>query len=138
MKIYFSCSLTGGRGDQPIYAALVARLQNLGHDVLTAHLAHSEALAVEGNQDDVTVYDRDTAWVRECDVMVAEVSTPSHGVGFEVAYALAYGKPVFCCARTGVPVSKMVTGCPDLTMARYASDLEALEAMEAFLDTLLN
>ena len=39
MDLYFSCSLTGGRQDQPVYAALVRHLQGLGHRVLTEHLA---------------------------------------------------------------------------------------------------
>lgn len=110
MRIYFSCSLTGGRQDQPIYAGMVRHLQDAGHVVLTAHLADPEVMVLDGRLDPVAVYERDSAWIRECEVVIAEVSTPSHGVGFEIAYALGQGKPVICFYQAGTRVSKMITG----------------------------
>jgi 2'-deoxynucleoside 5'-phosphate N-hydrolase len=64
------------------------------------------------------------------------VSTPSHGVGFEVAYAIGLGKPVLCLAREGVPVSKMIAGCPELTTVRYADESAALGVLDGFLDAV--
>jgi 2'-deoxynucleoside 5'-phosphate N-hydrolase len=135
MDIYFSCSLTGGRQDQPMYAAMVAHLQVLGHRVLTAHLADETVLAADGELSPETVFERDTALLRDCDAVIAEVSTPSHGVGFEVAYALERGKPVLCLARAGVRVSKMLTGIrrPDFSFGTYDTAEEAIAHMEAFL-----
>ena len=137
MDLYFSCSLTGGRQDQPVYAALVRHLQGLGHRVLTEHLAAETVLAADSVLDPVTVFDRDTAWLRACDAVIAEVSTPSHGVGFEVAYALDRGKPVLCLAREGVRVSKMLTGIrqPGFTFAAYSSEAELRVHVAAFLST---
>jgi thymidylate kinase len=37
---------------------------------------------------------RDKKWIRECDAFIAEVSTYSHGVGYEHAYAESLGKPI--------------------------------------------
>ena len=135
MDLYFSCSLTGGRQDQPVYAALVRHLQGLGHRVLTEHLAAETVLAADSVLDPVTVFDRDTAWLRACDAVIAEVSTPSHGVGFELAYALDRGKPVLCLAREGVRVSKMLTGIrqPGFTFAAYGSEAELRVHVAAFL-----
>ena len=135
MKIYFSCSITGGRQDQPIYAALVRHLQGGGHTVLTAHMAGPGVFEEDGDLDPVTIYDRDTRWVRECDMLIAEVSTPSHGVGYEVAYALGRGKPVLCCHRDGVRVSKMITGNrePGLALAGYRDEGELLARVDGFL-----
>lgn len=135
MDLYFSCSLTGGRQDQPVYAALVRHLQGLGHRVLTEHLAAETVLAADSVLDPVTVFDRDTAWLRACDAVIAEVSTPSHGVGFELAYALDRGKPVLCVAREGVRVSKMLTGIrqPGFTFAVYTGEEELRAHVAAFL-----
>ena len=135
MDLYFSCSLTGGRQDQPVYAALVRHLQGLGHRVLTEHLAAETVMAADSVLDPVTVFDRDTAWLRTCDAVIAEVSTPSHGVGFELAYALERGKPVLCVAREGVRVSKMLTGIrqPGFTFAAYSSEAELRVHVAAFL-----
>jgi nucleoside 2-deoxyribosyltransferase len=135
MDLYFSCSLTGGRQDQPAYATMVAHLQALGHRVLTAHLAHEAAMAADGEQSPHAVFERDTAWLRACDAVIAEVSTPSHGVGFEIAYALGLGKSVLCLAREGVRVSKMLTGIQQagFAFATYATPEEAQARLEAFL-----
>ncbi len=135
MKLYFSCSLTGGRQDQPVYAALVRHLLAAGHTVLTAHLAASDVMDEEKAVDPEAVYERDTAWVEACEAMIAEVSTPSHGVGYEIAYALDRGKPVLCCYRAGAPVSKMILGntAPGMTVRAYHEVAEALQAADEFL-----
>ncbi len=135
MDLYFSCSLTGGRQDQPVYAALVAHLESLGHCVLTAHLAAPSVMADDADHSETAVYDRDTAWLRQSEAVIAEVSTPSHGVGYEIAYALERGKPVLCLAREGVRVSKMLTGIRQVgfDFQTYASAQEAQVHVEAFL-----
>lgn len=136
MNIYFSCSITGGRADQPIYAALVAHLQAQGHTVPTAALAEPGILTEEATIDPAVVYARDVAWVNGADALIAEVSTPSHGVGYEIALALGRGLPVLCLARAGAPVSKMLTGNsePGLRLGTYSTEAEALAVVTAFVD----
>jgi nucleoside 2-deoxyribosyltransferase len=135
MDLYFSCSLTGGREDQPVYAAMVSHLQALGHHVLTAHLASESVLSADGELSPEEVFQRDTAWLRSCDAVIAEVSTPSHGVGFEIAYALERGKPVLCLARGGVRISTMLPGIrqPAFAFCTYQTPGDALAHIEAFL-----
>lgn len=110
MNIYFSCSITGGRADQAVYEAIVAALLADGHEVPTAHLSSPDIMALEAVVTPEEVYHRDVNWVTECDALIAEVSTPSHGVGYEIALALSLGKPVLCLYRSGRKVSKMITG----------------------------
>ena len=110
MKIYFSCSITGGRDDQKIYAQIVDHLQHTGYEVLTAHLASEGMMTDEVAMDPFEVYERDMGWLQTCDALLAEVTTPSHGVGYEIAEALHHNKPVFCCYQKGRKVSKILTG----------------------------
>jgi nucleoside 2-deoxyribosyltransferase len=110
MNIYFACSITGGREFEPVYQAITQALLEDGHEVPTAHLAGPEVTALEAVVQPVEIYTRDVAWIRACEVLVAEVSTPSHGVGYEVAFALSIAKPVLCVYRDGQKVSKMLTG----------------------------
>ncbi|MCC7360986.1 MAG: nucleoside 2-deoxyribosyltransferase [Anaerolineales bacterium] len=137
MKIYFSCSITGGRADQPVYAALVGHLEARGHTVPTAALAGVGILAEEAEIDPGVVYARDVAWVNAADALIAEVSTPSHGVGYEIALALGRGLPVLCLYRAGGRVSKMLLGNtePGLRLGAYAGPAEALALVDAFLAT---
>ncbi len=139
MNLYFSCSLTGGRQDEPIYSRIVDHLLEEGHDVPTAHLAYPSVMEEEEIVAPGDVYRRDILWIQGCDAMIAEVSTPSHGVGYEIAYALSLGKPVLCCHREGVPVSKMITGndSEGLVVAPYRGAAEALQMIDRFLDACL-
>ena len=136
MDLYFSCSLTGGRGDQPIYAALVAYLQARGHTVFTAHLAQAAIMDEEATVDARTVYQRDVRWLDAAQAVIAEVSTPSHGVGYEIAYALLKGKPVLGLYRHGARVSKMLLGNdhPGIAVREYGDEAEAVREVEAFLN----
>jgi len=135
MNIYFSCSLTGGRQDERIYGDIVSHLTALGHDVPTAHLADPAVMDLEKVVEPAEIYARDTGWIEGCDALLAEVSTPSHGVGYEIAYALGLGKPVLCCYRRGTRVSKMIIGndSPGLVVRDYADLGEAVEIIDVFL-----
>ena len=138
MQIYFSGAISGGRDKLPVYRHIVARLQAAGHAVPSAHVADPNVLSRESDVPPREVYWRDIHWIEECHAMVAEVSTPSLGVGYEVCYALHVGKPVLCLYQHGLLVSKMITGNsrPTLTVADYA-DLEQLDArLDAFLASL--
>ncbi len=46
MKIYFACSITGGREYEKTYQALTKFLLDTGHDVPTAHLAETNITRV--------------------------------------------------------------------------------------------
>jgi hypothetical protein len=136
MNIYFACSITGGRDDQAVYQTIVAALQSDGHEVPTALLATPQVMALEGIVDPMEVYRRDAAWIEGCDLLVAEVSTPSHGVGYEIGYALGRGKPVLCLHRQGVNVSKMILGNqdPNLHLLVYQTPDEAVHALRVHID----
>ncbi len=138
MKIYFSGSISGGREHEAIYQHLVARLQAQGHHVLSAHVADPVALEAEKGRSPREVFERDVNWVKECGAMVAEVSTPSLGVGYEYAVAVQLGKPVLCVYRSGLRLSKMITGNPasNLTVAVYSTEAELDTVIDTFLANL--
>ena len=135
MNIYFACSITGGRDFETVYQAIIATLLADGHTVPTAHLAASEVKALEAIVRPREVYERDVAWIRDSQALVAEVSTPSHGVGYEVAYALSIGKPVLCIHQESQPISKMLSGNshPCIQVDRYQNTDHAIAIIRSFL-----
>lgn len=135
MRIYFACSITGGRGDEAEYQQLVDALQADGHEVPNAMIAGAGWTRAEDSPDAKHVYERDTDWIDGCQALIAEVSTPSHGVGYEISYALERGKPVLCLHRRGVKVSKMLTGnnMPGIQVGDYGDVTEGIETMRKFL-----
>ena len=138
MNIYFACSITGGREFEPVYQDLTKALLADGHDVPTAHLAASNVVSLEAVVDPREVYERDVNWIRAARAVVAEVSVPSHGVGYEIGFALDAGKPVLCLLQEGRKVSKMISGNPHplLQLKAYRDSAQAVELMRKFLAEL--
>jgi len=133
VRIYFSGSISGGRADQQVYAGLIARLRAFG-TVLTEHIG-DPALTEQGEdgRDDRAIHDRDIAWLRQADVVVAEVTAPSLGVGYEIGKASEWGKPVLCLHRGGRRLSAMIAGCPGAVIRQYQTLDEAGSAIQEFL-----
>jgi nucleoside 2-deoxyribosyltransferase len=130
MKIYFACSISGGRKDEKAYQYLVRVLEDMGIEVPTAHIAETGIEIVDGGENPLDIYQRDVNWIDESDLLIAEVSTPSHGVGYEIGYALSLQKPVLCLYDQGVVVSKMITGNPHpLLSVKAYRDLADAEAI---------
>ena len=136
MNIYFACSITGGREFEPVYQAIVQALIEDQHVVPTAHLAESGVMALEAMVPPREVYMRDVAWIRGCDALIAEVSLPSHGVGYEIAFALGLGKPVLALHSKERIISKMISGNSDtnLSVKSYRSPKEATLQIRKFLN----
>ena len=132
MKIYFAASIRGGRDDDDLYRALIVELARFG-TVLTEHVAHPND--VERGMTDREIYERDMGWLREADVMVAEVTTPSLGVGYELASAQQLGKRILGLFRpsSGRSLSAMISGAEELEVVEYDNLEEATTAIETFL-----
>src|SRR5262245_7959754 len=88
MKVYLACTVRGDRGGVAAARAVANRLQSLGHEVLTTHLLNDHADAEEAQLTEEAVYRRDIEWLASCDLLVAEASGSTYGVGFEVGYVL--------------------------------------------------
>ena len=135
MKIYFAGSIRGGREDRDLYAALIRALEEHG-EILTEHVG-AESLSAYGEEgmSDREIFDRDMSWLREADLLVAEVTTPSLGVGYEIACAEKSGKPVLCLyrERPGKRLSAMLAGNRSLTIGAYKNLDEARAHLSAFL-----
>jgi len=139
MNIYFACSITGGRTFESVYQEFTRILLADLHEVPTAHLAASNVMALEKVINPRDVYKRDVDWIRASDAVIAEVSVPSHGVGYEIGFALEQGKPVLCLAQAGIAVSKMITGNshPALQVKYYEDVEEGIAIIRRFLADII-
>ncbi|APW98665.1 nucleoside 2-deoxyribosyltransferase [Halobiforma lacisalsi AJ5] len=130
MDIYFGGSIRGGRSDVDLYAAIIDLLEDHG-TVLTEHVGKEnvEEKEAEVGLTDADIYEQDLTWLRRADVVVAEVTTPSLGVGYELGRAVAWGKPVCCLYRPDGDhdLSAMVRGNGDVEVIEYetVADVEA-------------
>ncbi len=135
MKIYFAGSIRGGRSDRKLYSRLIDYLGRSG-EVLTEHVGLVDVTSTgEKNMSDHQIFERDLAWLQAADVVIAEVTTPSLGVGYELGRAETLGKPVLCLFRsgTGVSLSAMVAGNAGLECAEYTGWDELRAHVDHFL-----
>ena len=134
MKIYFAGSIRGGRVDAALYQRLIAYMQKT-HIVLTEHIGRPDLNLLEQGKRDVEIYDQDTAWLRESDILIGECTCPSLGVGYELAYAEKIGKPCHIFYdRTKTQLSAMLTGDPYFHIHPYEKE----EDIYPVLDSILN
>ncbi len=135
MKIYFAGSIRGGREDASVYQQIIEYLRNFG-EVLTEHIGDS-ALTEKGDDGttDRFIHDRDLEWLLSADVLIAEVTTVSLGVGYEIGRAIQSGKKVLCLFRqdSGRNLSAMIAGCPDLVLVKYENQEEVKRSIGIFM-----
>jgi len=130
MKIYFAASIRGGRDDRKIYEDIIKILQKHG-TVLTEHIGNQNLSdGGEYERPDELIFQRDMQFLEECDIVIAEVTTPSLGVGYEIARAELMEKPVLCLFReeNGKRLSAMIAGNNKIITERYedASEIDSL------------
>jgi len=133
MRVYLAAAMTHTGRDLDAINALLECLQADGHEVPTRHVADPRGRDLDSSLTDGQVALRDLGWVAGCDALVAEVSTPSHGVGVEVAAALAGGKPVLLAYRRGTPVSRLLLGLRGVEVLEYTGAEDAREGVKEFL-----
>lgn len=122
-KIYIACSLT--------HAPENFELQI--DDLKKELKKHFEILDYYGLSAGLPkdIYEHDLKSVKNSDLLLAEVSNPALGVGFEIATALYNQKPVFACAHASATVSRLILGIqhPNFTFFRYKDISEIIQLL---------
>jgi len=134
MKIYFGFSMAGDRSTVETAKRIVQWLEELGHQVLTRHLVSDDARAADRLLGPQAVYERDMAWLQECDLFIGEVSGSSFGLGYEAGYLLGATNNrviLFYIVDSQNRISLLITGNthPRCTLVPYSS----LGEVEAFI-----
>lgn len=132
--IYFAGAIRGGRSDADLYGQLVDWLAQFG-TVLTEHVGSVLLLAKEQELIESEIFRRDMDWLAQADVVIAEVTTPSLGVGYELGVAQHLGKKILCLYRPGRgrSLSAMVAGNPQFQVESYQEFAGACELIRRFL-----
>ena len=130
MKIYFAGSIRAGRGNAELYHRMIEYMKKR-HIVLTEHIGD---LNLQESITDQQIYEQDTAWLRDADILIAECTNPSLGVGYELAYAEAHGVPCHVFYnRTKTHLSAMLTGDPYFLIHPYENEVEIYALLDGIL-----
>jgi hypothetical protein len=141
VNIYLACTVRGDRGALGVARTLADSLESMGHAVLTRHLLEDGVESAESALTERDVFERDMHWLAGADVVIAEGSGSSYGVGFEVGYVLGRsdvtGQRVlllYDMARRPL-VSRLISGNvhPNCTTYPYRDAEDVLRFVEIFL-----
>ncbi|HEY5124433.1 MAG TPA: nucleoside 2-deoxyribosyltransferase [Ignavibacteria bacterium] len=139
MKIYYATSISGETNPEAenTNIELIKHLKKYG-EVLTEHFADSSLIRVgELTLEDKEIHDRDMKWIMEADVIIAEVSNTSFGVGYEIGRSVENNKKVLCLRRRqNRRLSAMLRGCDKITVKDYDSVENAKEIIDEFIEKL--
>ncbi len=112
-KIFLSGSIRGGRQLLETYRFMFDILEEAGAEVLSWHVADPELEKIEMRMTEEEIYARDMNLLVKSDALIAEVTVPSTGVGYEICRALVQGIPVLCLYSQNAAVSAMILGNSD-------------------------
>ena len=135
MKIYFAGAIRGGREDAQYYKDIIAYLSEKGQ-VLTEHVGNMDLNRKgETSRNDENIFNRDIEWLKSANVVVAEVTTPSLGVGYELGIAEKADIPILCLYRKieGKSISAMILGNKIFNCGCYATLKEVMSHIDKFI-----
>ena len=135
MKIYFAGAIRGGRKDAQFYKDIIAYLSKKGQ-VLTEHVGNiGLSWKGETSRNDENIFNRDMQWLKSANVVVAEATMPSLGVGYELGIAEKTDIPVLCLYRKieGKSLSAMILGNKIFKCCYYSTLDEAISHIDKFL-----
>lgn len=137
-KIFLSGSIRGGRQLLDTYRFMYDALEEAGAEVLSWHVADPDLEENESKMTEQEIYDRDMGLLAKSDALIAEVTVPSTGVGYEICRAIDRKIPVLCLHIPDAVVSAMVLGNPDpsLEVRTYSNEATLNEILVKFIRAL--
>ena len=134
MKIYFSGSIYGGRQKKDTYKLLINELKKYG-TILNEQVADDDIFISEEKSLDTDIFTDLENKLKEADLIFAEVTVPSLGVGYEIGYADSLNKRIICIYDQTLTekITTMLRGNTRLKIIPYMNIEEILSNIENIL-----
>lgn len=102
---------------------------------MTEHIGKMNmSVKAQAKSIDTHIYERDTEWLRSCDMVIAECTCPSLGVGYELAYAEAHNIPVHIFYdKSKTNISAMLNGNAYFNMIPYEKEDDIYPCLDELL-----
>lgn len=125
MKVYLAVPLVSGRSIDR--AQLMAKaIRDSGNVVASPWNLDPLEVSSPGV---VNVFDRDRTGSENADVMVADVTSPSTGVGMEVMAAYKAGRRIILVSKRGKRISRMLEDMDRKERLEYTEESEIYEGL---------
>jgi len=116
MKIYITCPFSHSRKRLGILSLVEKIVKSKGFEVIVPKIGGTPK----------EIFERDYKWIKSSDLIIAEVSELSHGVGMEIGLSYCLGLKRILLLEKGNKVTKFAHGMPDTYIIEYNNikDLE--------------
>lgn len=134
MKIYVSGSIYGGRQKIETYKTIINALEKYG-EVCDKQIIDEDILKKEEFLSDEEIFKGLEAQLKTVDVVFAEVTIPSLGVGWELGFADQLGKKIIAVYDLNVvdKVSTMIRGNKRINLIGYHDISEIINNMDELI-----
>lgn len=134
MKIYVSGSIYGGTEKIDTYKILINELEKYG-EVLNKQIADPNTIANEAYQNDEDIYKDLEEKLISADIVFAEVTITSLGVGYELGFADKLGKKIIAVYDETYTekVTTMIRGNKRIKLIAYKDIQEIIINLDEFL-----
>ena len=135
MKIYVSGSIYGGTQKIVIYKIMINELEKYG-EVLDKQIADINTIENEKYQKDEEVFEDLDRKIMMADIIFAEVTLPSLGVGYELGFADKIGKKIIAIYDETYTkkVSTMIRGNKRIKLIPYTDINDICKNMNKLLN----
>jgi nucleoside 2-deoxyribosyltransferase len=133
-KIYFACSVRGGRENLQSCKEIVEHAKKKA-DILSEIFIDTDFEEASKPNSDWRKHCMN--WINEADAIIAELTTPSLGVGYEIATAEQLGKPVLGLFSPGQrKLSATIDASPKSRVVYYSNPREIFTTLDEFINQL--
>jgi 2'-deoxynucleoside 5'-phosphate N-hydrolase len=117
LKVYLSVPMIANRA-LPRAQLMAKAIRDSGHEVSSPWVLGP----IEHSSSGVNVFRRDKEGAEECDILVADVTEPSIGVGMEIMAAYEAGRRIILVVKRGKLTSRMLSHMDRKETVEYDSD----------------
>jgi len=126
MKAYITCPVSHSR----------ERLNLLPEIEKIVNKKEIESFVFQISENPKEIFERDYNQLKSCDLIIAEVSETSHGVGIEIGMSFCLGLKRILLLEKGKHVTKLVHGMPNTQTIVYENLEDLKEKLSEVLDKI--
>jgi dTMP kinase len=129
MNIYFTASTSENKELQDHYKKIITTIKKKNNLLSGEQIIHKETLNKDLKISATDIFNRQKELINKADLIIAEVTVPSSGVGGEIVYALTNNKPVLALVykENDDQLSPLIAGNPSENLYLEHYELDNLE-----------
>ncbi len=124
MKAYITCPVSHTKERLNYLPEIQNIVENKG--------IHSFVFEIGGSPREI--FQRDLAQLTSCDILIADVSETSHGVGIEIGMSFCLNLERILLLEKGKYVTKLAQGMPNTTLVEYENLADLKKKLDIALD----